>query len=307
MSEALAILSQSVSRVVADAAAWLCAIRTGPNRHVTGLVCEGNLIITCDQALPPLELYSIALPNGMLVGARAGGRDAGANLAVLALETAWAVPNPKIAETLVGGLAIVVGAAPDASPTVRLTVVHRLLRTADGPAAVLDLSSDRIDAGALVFDADGRLIGLASEGTNGEALAIPSAAIERMLTSGKADAAIRPAIAFTSPPAHRAVALGRRAWLGVALQPITVPDALAARAGQSSGRMVVSVTKGGPAETAGLRVGDVLLALNGTSASGPHALRAFLTPEKIGSTIEIKLLRDGNTLTAHLAVAGQPG
>jgi serine protease Do/serine protease DegQ len=95
--------------------------------------------------------------------------------------------------------------------------------------------------------------------------------------------------------------------LGVALQPITVPDALVARAGQASGRMVVSITKGGPAEMAGLRVGDVLLALNGTSASGPHALRAFLGSERIGSTVEVKSLRDGTVMTTRLTIAVQPG
>jgi S1-C subfamily serine protease len=71
--------------------------------------------------------------------------------------------------------------------------------------------------------------------------------------------------------------------------------------------MVVSVTKGGPAELAGLRVGDVLLALNGTSASGPHALRAFLDSEQVGSVVEVRLLREGNVQTAHLTVAAQPG
>jgi S1-C subfamily serine protease len=86
----------------------------------------------------------------------------------------------------------------------------------------------------------------------------------------------------------------RRGWLGVVLQPITVPDTIATRAGQSSGPMVVSITAGGPAEQAGLRVGDVLLALNGTSASGPHALRAFLESERIGSTVAVLLLRYDN-------------
>jgi S1-C subfamily serine protease len=85
-----------------------------------------------------------------------------------------------------------------------------------------------------------------------------------------------------------------------------VPETIAARAGQSSGRMVVSVTRGGPAEQAGLRVGDVLLALNGISASGPHSLRAFLESERIGSTVEVRLLREGNVTTTHLTVAARP-
>jgi serine protease Do len=97
-----------------------------------------------------------------------------------------------------------------------------------------------------------------------------------------------------------------RGWLGLALQPITVPDVLVAQTGQTSARMVVSITRGGPAEKAGLQVGDVLLALNGTGATGAHALRAFLASERIGSSIEVKLLRDGAMLTTHLTVAAQP-
>ena len=93
----------------------------------------------------------------------------------------------------------------------------------------------------------------------------------------------------------------------MALQPITVPDALVPRTGQTSGRMVVNITTGGPADRGGLRIGDVLLTINGTETSGPHALRAFLGADKIGTTVEVGLLRDGTLLTTHLVVAAQPG
>jgi S1-C subfamily serine protease len=151
-----------------------------------------------------------------------------------------------------------------------------------------------------VLDAEGRLIGLTSVAPNGEAVVISATTISRLVTPTSS-------LAATQPTPAAPVARGRRGWLGVALQPITVPDTIVARAGQSSGRMVVSITKGGPAEQAGIRVGDVLLALNGTSTSGPHALRAFLESEQIGSTVEVRLLRDGNLHTAQLIVAAQPG
>jgi S1-C subfamily serine protease len=300
MATTLSAFSQSISQIAAGAANVLSAVRVGPNRHLTGLVCEGDLIVTTDQELPALDSYTVVLPHGHLASARPGPRDSGCNLAVLRLDAPFPVANPDMATILVGNLALVIAADADATPTVRLTVVHRFLRTADGPAPVLDMPGHGLDLGSLVLDADGHLIGLAALGPNGEAMVIAGTRIGRV---------IMPPVGL---PAPQSAPIGpaspkRRGWLGVALQPITVPDVVVSRAGQSSGRMVVSITKGGPAELAGLRIGDVLLALNDTSASGPHALRAFLDSELVGSTVEVRLLREGNVTTTHLTVAAQPG
>ena len=97
-----------------------------------------------------------------------------------------------------------------------------------------------------------------------------------------------------------------RGWLGVALQPITVPEPLRAIAGQTSGRMVVSVTPGGPAEHAGLRLGDVLLAIDGQSVSGQQGLRAFVGADRIGSAIDIRLMREGAVRSTTLTIAALP-
>jgi S1-C subfamily serine protease len=298
MSQALAAFSASISRLVASAAPLLTAIRVGPNRHITGLICQGDMIVTTDQALPMLDSYTIVLSNRVLIAARPGSRDPGANLAVLRLDTPWPAINPEIAATSVGSVVVVLGADADASPTVRLTVIHRFIHIAGGLTPVLDMPGESVDPGSLVLDPIGRLIGLAALGPNREAMVIPSALIGRMPNQTLSTFLATP---VTPPPSNR------RAWLGVALQPITVPDHLVARAGQASGRMVVSITKGGPAEVAGMRVGDVLLALDGTSTSGPQALRAFLGGDRVGATVEAKVLRDGNVVTAHLTIAVQPG
>jgi S1-C subfamily serine protease len=301
MPSPLAAFSQSIEQLVAGSAAFLSAIRIGPNRHLTGLICEGDVIVTTDQELPALDAYTVVLPHGNLAAARPTLRDPVCNLAVLRLDSPFPVANPDVATVTVGSLALVVAADPEASPTVRLTIVHHFLRIAGGAAPVLDLPGHGMEPGSLVLDAEGRLIGLAALGPGGEAMVIPAATIGQITTPipHLAASAASPALPPTPPSS-------RRGWLGVALQPITVPDAIVARAGQSSGRMVVGITRGGPAEQAGLHVGDVLLALNGTSASGPHALRAFLDSERIGSTVEVRLLREGNVTTTNLTVAAQP-
>jgi S1-C subfamily serine protease len=300
MPHTLAAFSDSISQLVASSTPFLSAIRVAPNRHVTGLICQGDLILTIDQALPVLDSYTVVLSNRLLIAARPGPRDPNTNLAVLRLETPWPAVNPELATAPVGSVAVVLGADADASPTVRLTVIHRLTRVADGPAPVLDLPGEGLGQGSLVLDPGGRLIGLAAIGPNGAAMAIPSALIGRLLMPNQP-------LSNPSPVPALSPHSNRRGWLGVALQPITVPDQLVARAGQGSGRMVVSITKGGPADLAGMRIGDVLLALDGTSASGPQAMRAFLGGDRVGTTVEVKLLRDGNVVTTHLTVAVQPG
>lgn len=297
----LAAFSASLSQLVAAAAPFLSAIRVAPNRHITGLVFQGDMIVTIDQALPVLDSYNVVLSNQTLIAARPGLRNPGANLALLHLDLTSSGANQPMATASLGGLAVVLGADVDASPTVCLTVIHRFVHTADGPAPVLDLPSGSIHQGSLVLDANGHLLGVAGLGPNGEVMAIPSAIISRIVPSPGASPPASARLATPSPPPTT------RGWLGVALQPITVPDQLVARAGQASGRMVVSITKGGPADMAGMRVGDVLLSLDGTSATGPQALRAFLGSDRVGTVVEVKLLRDGNLLTTQLAIAVQPG
>jgi S1-C subfamily serine protease len=302
MINALGALSDSIAKVVAKAAPLLCAIRIGPNRHVTGLVQDGGVIVTVDQALPVADGYTVVLADRSLASVRPGLRDPASNLAVVHLDTpiacglsAWAVAAP-------GNVAIVLGTDADASPTVRLAVVHRMTHTADGPAPVLDLPQTALGPGDLVVDPNGHLIGLAALGPNNEAMVIPSSVLVRFITP-ETRGVPRDRRAVPS----RVTLSGRRGWLGVALQPISIPDHLIARAAQPSGRMVISVTPGGPAERAGLRANDILLALDDTNTTGANALRAFLEADRIGSKVEVKVMRDGNVVTAHLVVGAQPG
>ena len=69
MSTTLGMLSNSIGEIVAAAAPLVCAIRTGPNRHVTGLICQGGVIVTTDQGLPVAESYTVVLPKRRLAEA----------------------------------------------------------------------------------------------------------------------------------------------------------------------------------------------------------------------------------------------
>lgn len=328
----LSQVSDAIMGLTAAAAPALTAIRVGQNRQVTGFLWRGDLVVTTDQALPAAGTYTVVLSNGALVPARPGPRDPVHNLALLLLDTAVRFTPPEAAPgTAVGALVLALGADVDASPTVRLTTVHAFPRAA-GAAITLDLPGERAALGGMILDAAGRLLGMTSLSQTGEAIVMPHGVIARFVeaaagangaTPETADLSVRPipridvsaegagvardtAARATAPAASAQATSGRRGWLGVSLQPITVPDALVARAGQHTARQVVSVIRGGPAEQAGLRAGDVLLALDGVSTSGGHGLRAFLAPERVGEEVEVRLLRDGSVHSTYLTIGPQP-
>jgi S1-C subfamily serine protease len=266
----------------------LAAIRIGPNRHISGIVWQKDFVITSDQALPAQDSYTLVSAGGTLTAARPVRRNAAANLALLRLKGA-ANPvriTPPV-EPRVGALALMLGADFDAAPLACLTIVRKIAGNTDR-SLTLDMPASLAAEGGPVLDAMGGLLGMAIVGTSNEATVIPHAAMARMLDAGQ----VHPE--------------GRRGWLGVALQPITVPESMRAAVGQASGRMVVSLSPSGPAELAGLRPGDILLSVDGHSVSGAHSLRAFLGPERVGRQVEIRLMRDGQLETRHLTIAPQP-
>jgi S1-C subfamily serine protease len=309
MSNPLANLSDKISSLVTSSASVVCAVRTASNRHVTGVLVQGDAVVTISQSLPLLDFYTAFFASGAVVPSRQVTRDPVTDLAVLKLDDA--VDTRPLVGILppVGSLAVIVSVELAGAPTARLAMVHHLARTSHGMAPILDVFGGTVETGAAIFDPEGRLIGLASAGPDNTVVAIPAASLIRL--AGGANTAATPSVALEAPPVQvqpqpAPARSGSRAWIGVSLQPTTVPDHLISKAGQPSGRMVMNLADGGPADRAGLKVGDVVLTLNGNATSGPNALRAFLSSERIGSAIELKLMRDGVLMVTTLVVGSQP-
>jgi len=333
MTQLLSQFSESIMALTAGAAPLLTAIRVGPNRQVTGFLWRGDLVVTTDQALPAASAYSVVLANGALLSARPGPRDPVHNLAALLLDASVRIVPPEpAAGTAAGAVVLALGADFDGSPTVRVTTIHSFPRSpggaAQGAAITLDLAGNRVAPGGMIIDASGRLLGMTSVSAAGDAIIIPHGVIARFVAAATVgpppeEAAPMAAMQAIPPISVSAQGMGvardtngqngtarngtpKRGWLGVSLQPITVPEALVHRAGQPTARQVVSVTRGGPADHAGLRSGDVLLSLDGASTSGNHALRTFLAPERVGNAVEVRLMRDGVVHSTTLTIAAQP-
>src|SRR5205814_8481147 len=180
------------------------------------------------------EAAEILRADGRHIAARVAGRDRGTNLVALRLDTPAEITSPSAAESRLGGIALVLGADPNGGPTVRLSVVRSL-----GPAwhslagghinrrISLDFLIGRSEEGGPVLDASGGLLGMSTAGPGGRALVIPAVTIERLLDP--------------------LLAKGRidRGWLGLALHPVTLPEATRTESGQQRGLMVMQVAPDG--------------------------------------------------------------
>lgn len=85
----------------------------------------------------------------------------------------------------------------------------------------------------------------------------------------------------------------RRAWLGIAGAQMPLPPALAARLGRRTGLRVAQVVPGSPAAFAGLRVGDIVLAVDGQDTATSTAVQQRMVEDAIGRRLEVTVWRNG--------------
>jgi S1-C subfamily serine protease len=85
----------------------------------------------------------------------------------------------------------------------------------------------------------------------------------------------------------------RRAWLGIAGAQVPLPPPLASKLGRRTGLRVAQVMSGSPAASAGLRVGDIVLAVDGQDAATSTALQQLMVENAIGRRLEVTVWRNG--------------
>jgi serine protease Do len=93
-----------------------------------------------------------------------------------------------------------------------------------------------------------------------------------------------------------------RGRIGVAIQPVTKELARSFKLEEPVGAIVINVEKGGPAEQAGLRVGDVVLEWNGELIDDPNELPRLVAATKPGSLAHAAIWRSGKRQTLELRV-----
>jgi serine protease Do len=98
----------------------------------------------------------------------------------------------------------------------------------------------------------------------------------------------------------------RRGWLGVRIQPVTTEIAESLGLHDTTGSLVAGVVPGGPAETAKIHNGDVILKFNGQDVKDNHALPLIVAETVIGTEVPVVLMRDGKQVTVTAKVGELP-
>jgi S1-C subfamily serine protease len=281
----------------ADAArALVVAVRVAGGVHISGTAWDADAVVTSDQSLPRREAFAVVLPSGDVSDARVVGRDPGTNVALLRLAHAGPAPQWRRSEASAGALALAFGADGSGGVSVRMGVVNRAgpewVSNAGGRIdrrIVLDLHLSRTEEGGPACDAAGACLGIPPFGPRGQVLVIPSATVDRVL----------PALVRSGRVA--------RGWLGVALQPVAVPDGLRGDAGEPGGLMVMSMAEGGPAARAGLLAGDILVSIDGVPTARPRDHARQLGPDSVGRNADLRVIRGGAVMSLSAAIEARPG
>jgi serine protease Do len=241
--------------------------------------------------------FEVGLSDGSTVTATVIGLDRRTDLALLRLDDrARIYPHLPLGDSTrleVGEWVLAVGAPHGLEGTVTAGVVSGRPRPGQpGPLAAFiqfDAAVARGNAGGPLVNLRGEVVGIATRLVHdGTGLALPSQAVRRvyleLLERGRV---IRP-------------------WLGLSAQALTAEVARALRAPDTSGVLVSDVEARGPADQAGLRPGDIILALDGTPVASPAHLGQGLASATPGRTVRVRVRRAGRESTVAVRLGEEP-
>jgi S1-C subfamily serine protease len=301
MQSTLISLSNELAKLVEEFQTYVVAVHARAHYPSSGVHWRPGIIVTADHTIRRDEDVQVTLADGKRVDAVVAGRDPGTDLAALRVEglESPAAQTSGGDPVRPGELALVLGRSPDSGPNASLGVIS----AASGPWRTwrggqlenyvrLDATLLPNTSGGAVVDMRGRLLGIATSGLSRIAgLAIPVASVNRVLDA--------------------LVAKGHvpRGYLGIGAQPVGIPQALRESLSLSakSGIMVVKVEPGGPADAAGVLLGDILVSLGDTPLEEFEDLQAISDSGIIGRRVKARVIRAGKLQEIEITIGDRPG
>jgi S1-C subfamily serine protease len=294
-SDSLTSFSNALADAVAAAAPSVVQVH-GSRRPATGVVYRADIVVTTARALGREDGLHVRRADGATLDAELAGWDPATGLAVLRVPGLDGTPVERAtADPRVGHLALavarswsnvvtasagIVAVIGGPLPTGRRRAIEQVIRTT-APM------HDGFAGGAFV-ETSGKLLGIATSMTiRGTGVVIPAA------------------IAWTAAATILEHGQVKRGHLGIAGQPVQLPEKQ--RTGErDTALLVVGVTSGGPADGAGVLVGDIILAVDDHAVGSPQDLLDLLWTVPAGRTLHLAVLRGGSNLSVPIVVGERP-
>nr|WP_297459290.1 Do family serine endopeptidase [uncultured Halomonas sp.] len=265
------------------------------------IVSAEGYVLTNHHVIRGADQIQVALRDGRETLAKVIGTDPESDLAVLKIDLddlpVISLAQSESAE--VGDIALAIGNPFGVGQTVTMGIISAKGRNHLGLSAYEDfIQTDAAinpgNSGGALINAKGALLGIntaifsRSGGSHGIGFAIPTNLAREIL--------------------NEIIVHGRviRGWLGVEVQEITSNLAESFGLNATQGVVIANVVTDGPGDKAGLRPGDVLLSIDGKPILDPRVAMADIADIEPGSTLPVKIIRDGEAVTVDILVGERP-
>lgn len=280
-----------------------------PRERVEGSLGSGvivdasGLIVTNAHVIQGSEEIRVVLSDRREFPARVETVDERVDLAVLRIDPgAERLPVLEFGDSdalEVGDLVLAIGNPFGVGQTVTSGIVSALARTAVGVSDFnffiqTDAAVNPGNSGGALITMDGRLVGINTAifsrtgGSIGIGFAIPAPMVRTVVDAVRAGGRLV------------------RPWIGADGQPVTADLAQTLGLARPAGVLINQVRSGGPADRAGLRIGDVVTAVNGRAVDDPDALRYRIATLPVGGTAALSLVREGRERQITLSLVAPP-
>jgi serine protease DegQ len=265
------------------------------------IVGADGYVLTNHHVIEEADEIEIALNDGRKAKATVVGTDPESDLAVLKvdLKTLPAITFGRLDDVEVGDVVLAIGNPFGVGQTVTMGIVSALGRSHLGINTFenfiqTDAAINRGNSGGALVDRHGDLIGINTAilspngGSLGIGFAIPVSqarqVMDQILQTGSVT----------------------RGWIGVEVQDISPELAESFKLPTAKGVLIAGVVRGGPADRAGVKPGDVLVEVDGKAVPDSSAMLNVVAGAEPGKAATLKVLRNGNELSIKLTVGKRP-
>jgi serine protease Do len=275
-----------------------------PTQHALGsgvVISSNGYILTNNHVIENAKDIQVALNDGRSFTAKLVGTDPQTDVALLKIE-ANNLPALTLADSdavEVGDVVLAIGNPFGIGQTVTEGIVSAKDRMTEGDKDEDFIQTDAAinpgNSGGALVDTQGRLVGINTSilsrtgGNQGIGFAVPSNlcrwVVDSLVKNGKVS----------------------RGFLGVSIQDVTPDLAKAFKVNRTVGALISEVTPNGPADSAGLKNGDVVLQYDNKPVENSMQLKLRVAETSPGTNVPVEIDRNGETKTMNVVVKERSG